>query len=100
MPIASIIVPAYNVEKTLATTLTALLNQTFAEYEVLIVNDGSTDGTAEIAATFQSDTRVRVIHQRNRGLAGARNSGIAAARGRDIPKMPSKRWRGMPPPPR
>ncbi len=84
MPIASIIVPAYNVEKTLATTLTALLNQTFAEYEVVIVNDGSTDGTADIAATFQSDPRVRVIHQRNRGLAGARNSGIAAARGRYI----------------
>jgi hypothetical protein len=84
MPIASIIVPAYNVEKTLAATVTALLNQTFPDYELLIVNDGSTDGTADIAATFETNPRVRVIHQRNRGLAGARNTGIASAKGHYI----------------
>lgn len=84
MPIASIIVPAYNVEKTLPETLRALLNQTFRDFEIIIVNDGSTDGTSDVAAGFAADSRVRIIHQRNRGLAGARNTGIFAARGQFI----------------
>ncbi|WP_223423684.1 glycosyltransferase family 2 protein [Tateyamaria pelophila] len=81
MTVASIIVPAYNVEKSLPETLDALLQQTFSDFEIIIVNDGSTDSTVDIAAAYQSDPRVRVVHQRNRGLAGARNTGIAAATG-------------------
>lgn len=84
MPVASIIVPAYNVEKTLPETIAALLRQTFADFEIIIVNDGSSDGTAQLADSYQSDRRVRVIHQRNRGLAGARNTGVAAAEGQFI----------------
>lgn len=78
---ASIIVPSYNVAATLRETLTALLAQTFSDYEVVIVDDGSTDETAEIAESFTSDPRVRLVQQRNRGLAGARNTGIAASKG-------------------
>jgi len=81
MPTASIIVPAFNVERTIARTLSTLLAQTFDDFEIVIVDDGSSDRTAEIAARFAQDIRVRVITQANRGLAGARNSGIAAARG-------------------
>ncbi|MEY1557883.1 glycosyltransferase family 2 protein [Yoonia sp. R2331] len=81
MPYVSIIVPAYDVASTLPETLGALLAQSFSDFEVLVVDDGSTDETARIAHSFQSDDRVKLISQRNRGLAGARNSGIAAARG-------------------
>lgn len=79
---ASIIVPAFNVENTIFETLTALLAQIHTDFEIIIVDDGSVDGTARIAHDFmRRDPRVRVIRQANRGLAGARNSGIAAARG-------------------
>lgn len=81
MTYASIIVPAFNVERTLPETLAALCAQTFGDFEIVIVDDGSTDATPRIANSFCSDPRVRVVHQTNRGLAGARNSGIAAARG-------------------
>ena len=81
MPYVSIVVPAYNVACTLPETLRALLAQSFVDFEILVIDDGSTDETANVVRGFQSDDRVRLICQRNRGLAGARNSGIAAARG-------------------
>jgi glycosyltransferase involved in cell wall biosynthesis len=81
MPKASIIVPAFNVSKTLPQTLNSLLNQTFEDFEIVVVDDGSNDDTAQIARAFAADRRVRLIQQRNRGLAGARNTGIAKARG-------------------
>lgn len=81
MTFASIIVPAFNVQGTIRETLTALLAQTHRNYEIVIVDDGSTDDTPAIAKSFEDGDRVRVIRQVNRGLAGARNSGIAAARG-------------------
>ena len=81
MTFASIIMPAFNVQSTMRETLAALLAQTYASYEVIIVDDGSTDCTPGIATQFAADPRVRVIRQANRGLAGARNTGIAAARG-------------------
>ena len=84
MTFASIIVPAFNTAATLPDTLRALLNQSYANFEIIIVDDGSSDDTASIAASFASDARVRVIRQANRGLAGARNTGIAAARGEVI----------------
>lgn len=84
MPIASIIVSAYNVAKTLPATLDALFNQTFIDFEVIVVDDGSTDATSALLQTYKDDPELRVITQRNRGLAGARNTGIAAARGEFI----------------
>lgn len=81
MPLASIVVPAFNVAKTLPATLNALLAQTFTDYEIIVVNDGSTDETAAVLQEYEGMARVTVITQRNRGLAGARNTGIAAAGG-------------------
>lgn len=81
MIFASIIVPAFNVQATISDTLTALLGQSYKSFEIIIVDDGSSDDTARIAAEYSSNPRVRVIRQANRGLAGARNTGIAAALG-------------------
>ncbi|MEI4488009.1 glycosyltransferase family A protein [Frigidibacter sp. MR17.14] len=83
MPRASIVVSAYNAEATLAETLASLLGQSFADLEVIVVDDGSTDATAALVEAI-SDPRLRLVRQRNRGLAGARNSGIHAARGEYI----------------
>lgn len=84
MPHASIVVPAFNVEATLSDTMVSLLAQSFRDFEIVVVDDGSYDTTPQIAAGFCSDPRVRLIRQPNRGLAGARNTGIAAANGEII----------------
>lgn len=80
MPHVSIIVPAYNTLKTLPETVESLLAQTYMNLEVIVVDDGSTDGTADWVKA-QDDPRLRLYRQVNRGLAGARNGGIIAARG-------------------
>ncbi|EPX80518.1 glycosyltransferase family 2 protein [Salipiger mucosus] len=80
MPQASIVVPAFNAADTLGETLRSLLAQTHPDFEIVVVDDGSTDRTVAVARGF-GDARIRVVQQPNRGLAGARNSGIAAARG-------------------
>lgn len=82
-PLASIVVPAYNATATLTATLKSLVAQTFDDFEIVVIDDGSSDGTADLAKSF-NDARIRVISQANRGLAGARNSGIHHARGRYI----------------
>ena len=79
-PLVSVVIPAYNAERTLNATLASVLGQTVTEIEVLVVDDGSTDGTAVVAHSF-GDPRLRVLHQANAGHASARNAGIAAARG-------------------
>ncbi|KIN64482.1 Glucosyltransferase [Sulfitobacter noctilucicola] len=84
MPIASIIVPAFNVADTLPATLKALLAQTFDDYEIIVVDDGSTDTTSTLLQEYANISPIRVITQRNRGLAGARNTGISLARGEFI----------------
>ncbi|SMR72778.1 Glycosyl transferase family 2 [Aliiroseovarius halocynthiae] len=84
MTFASIIVPAYNAARTLPETIEALLAQTHDSFEIIIINDGSTDETIEISNRYGADEKIRVVHQRNRGLAGARNSGIHAAAGEFI----------------
>lgn len=78
----SIIVPVYNVAPYLKTCIDSILNQTFKDYELIIVDDGSTDGSENICESYKlKDNRIRVIHQKNKGLSGARNTGIDAARG-------------------
>ncbi|MGP6085898.1 glycosyltransferase family 2 protein [Antarctobacter jejuensis] len=82
MPLASIVVPAFNASATLPETLRSLRAQTYRDLEIIIVDDGSTDETPQIAEDFaREDARIRIVSQVNRGLAGARNSGIHAARG-------------------
>ena len=80
MPKASIVVPAFNAARTPPETLRGLLAQTFTDFEIVMVDDGSTDRTVAVARSF-ADRRIRIVQQPNRGLPGARNSGIDAARG-------------------
>ncbi|KAA3295386.1 glycosyltransferase family 2 protein [Akkermansia sp. BIOML-A6] len=79
-PFFSIVIPAYNVELYLQETLDSVYAQTFDKYEIIVVDDGSTDGTPEMLAR-QNDPRLRVIRQQNAGVSAARNTGIAAAQG-------------------
>lgn len=79
-PTISVVVCAYDAERTLAACLESLRDCAYPSYEVIVVNDGSTDATGEIAHRYEGD-RIRVIDQPNRGLSAARNVGLAAARG-------------------
>jgi len=75
--LVSIIVPVYNVKPYLAEALDSILNQTYNDIEVIIINDGSTDGSAEICEAYvKQDSRIRLIHQANKGLSSARNAGL------------------------
>lgn len=73
-------IPAYNAARWLAEAIQSVLDRTWEDFEVIVVDDGSTDGTAAVAARF-NDPRVRYIRQQNRGLSAARNIGIRSARG-------------------
>lgn len=78
----SVIVPIYRVEKYLPACIDSILNQTFTDFELILVDDGSPDRCPEICdETAKRDARVRVIHQANAGLSAARNAGIEAAHG-------------------
>ena len=85
----SVIVPVYNTEKFLRRCLDSLINQTFKDLEIICVNDGSADGSGDILKEYSG---IRVINQENRGLSGARNTGIQAARGRFIGFVDSDDW--------
>lgn len=81
-PLVSVIVPAWNAQSTLADTLASVTAQTYRQLEIVIVDDGSTDRTAEIAARFcSSEPRARLVGKANGGLSSARNCGLANARG-------------------
>lgn len=81
-PLVTVVVPAWNAESTLAETLQSVHSQTYRNLEIIIVDDGSTDLTAEIAGEFcRADSRATLISQPNAGVAAARNRGIAEARG-------------------
>jgi GT2 family glycosyltransferase len=79
--LVSIVIPAYNQARYLAQAVDSALAQTHAATEVIVVNDGSTDDTAGVLQQYAGDPRVTAITQENRGLPGARNRGLAAARG-------------------
>lgn len=81
-PLISIIVPVYNGECYLYETLKSVSSQTYQNYELILVNDGSRDSSADIIENFiLQDSRCRIIHQANSGVAEARNSGIRASKG-------------------
>ncbi len=81
--------PVYNGERYLCEAIISILNQTFTDFEFIIVDDGSQDGSAAIISDFaERDKRIRVVrHERNRGLTSARNSGIATSRGEFVAAM-------------
>jgi glycosyltransferase involved in cell wall biosynthesis len=81
-PLVSILIPAYNAAASIGDTLRSVLEQSYSEIEVVVVDDGSTDETAEISAKVATaDTRVRLIRQANQGVAAARNAALRASRG-------------------
>ena len=83
MPKISVVIPLYNKEKSIASTLQTVLNQTFTDYEIVIVNDGSTDNSvAEVEKIH--DARIRLINQQNAGVSAARNRGVEEAKGKLI----------------
>jgi glycosyltransferase involved in cell wall biosynthesis len=85
MPEISIIVPVYNVESYLARCLDSILTQSFSDFELILVDDGSTDGSGEICDSYAGgDERIIVIHRENGGVSAARNTGIRAAGGKYI----------------
>ena len=78
----SVLVPVYNVEKYLRRCLDSILRQTYTDYEIVLVNDGSTDQSGALCDAYAAEHKcIRVIHQENAGLAQVRNVSIAAARG-------------------
>lgn len=78
----SIIVPVYNVEQYLERCIVSLINQTYSHIEILLINDGSTDGSGNICDDFSKvDKRIRTYHKKNGGLSDARNFGLLHSRG-------------------
>lgn len=82
MPLVSVLVPAFNVERFIAQSVASALKQTLDDIEVIVINDGSTDGTAEALTSYMD--QIVYAEQSNRGLAGARNAALARATGKYV----------------
>jgi len=88
MPKVSVVMSVYNGERFLRQAVDSIFNQTFTDFEFIVVNDGSTDGTAEILSGYaEADPRLRVITQENKGLIKSLNRAIGAANGEYIARM-------------
>ena len=83
-PVVSVIVPVYNVELYIEECLDSIIKQNYKELQIIIVDDGSTDTSNQKVKPYLSDTRVQFIEQANKGLSGARNTGLAAAVGKYV----------------
>nr|MCR5672081.1 glycosyltransferase [Butyrivibrio sp.] len=83
-PFFSIILPIYNVEKYLDRCMKSILSQSFSDYEVILVDDGSTDNSPEICDEYAGGSRIFAVHKENGGLSSARNAGLLKARGEYI----------------
>lgn len=85
MPEFSVIVPVYNVEKYLTRCIESIMSQLYTNFELILVNDGSTDNSGKICDEYaEKDQRIKVIHQKNKGVSAARNKGIKSAIGKYI----------------
>lgn len=92
-PFLSIIVPIYNTESCLSECLDSILAQTFADFEVLLIDDGSTDGSAALAGSYAAkDSRIRCIHKENGGHMSARQEGFRYASGEYVTFVDSDDW--------
>jgi glycosyltransferase involved in cell wall biosynthesis len=85
MPAVSVITPAYNVAPYIAQTIESVLSQTFSDLELIVVDDGSSDGTLDIASEYaRRDARVQLLRQPNRGISAARNRALSVASGSHV----------------
>lgn len=92
-PALSIIVPVYNAEKYLCKCIDSILEQTFADFELILVDDGSRDASGAICDRYAArDGRVKVIHKENGGISSARNAGLESARGGYVGFVDSDDW--------
>ena len=93
MPMISVIVPVYNTEKYLDRCVQSILAQTYSNFELLLINDGSTDSSGVICDRYaEQDSRVRVFHKENGGVSSARNLGLDNAKGEWITFVDSDDW--------
>jgi glycosyltransferase involved in cell wall biosynthesis len=83
-PLVTIVLPCYNAEKFIATSIESVLSQSFGDFELIIINDGSTDDSLSIVNTYNSDVRLKVLSQVNSGANAARNLGVNQATGKYI----------------
>ena len=89
----SVIIPVYNVREYLKKCLDSVINQTYTNLEIILIDDGSNDGSGDLCDAFlQKDDRIRVVHQSNQGLAVARNVGLDMANGEWIAFVDSDDW--------
>ncbi len=88
----SVIVPIYNAEKYLEQCLDSIVNQTLKKIEIILIDDGSTDGSADICKKYLADERVSYYHKKNEGLAAARDDGMLRATGEYIGFVDSDDW--------
>ena len=85
MPVLSIIIPIYNADAYLVRCIESILNQSFEDFELILVNDGSSDNSGNICDKYASlDSRIRVIHKINQGVSAARNDGLNNAHGKYV----------------
>ncbi len=92
-PLISVVVPVYNVVEYLEECVSSLTNQSFGDIEIILVDDGSTDGSSTMCDDLEkSDERIRVIHKENGGLSDARNTGIRFATGEYLSFIDSDDW--------
>ena len=93
MPIISVIVPVYNAENYLHRCIDSILAQTFTDFELLLINDGSTDNSGEICNAYaQKYPCIRMFHKNNGGVSSARNLGLTKANGEWIVFVDSDDW--------
>ena len=93
IPKISVIVPVYNVEQYLPRCIDSILNQTFTDFELLLIDDGSTDGSGAICDEYaRKDSRIRVFHKENGGVSSARNLGLYNAKGKYIAFIDADDW--------
>jgi glycosyltransferase involved in cell wall biosynthesis len=87
-PIVSVVMPLHNARPYVAKAIDSILRQTFSDFEFIIVDDGSTDGSSDIAQRYAArDSRIRLVRQANTGVSAASNAGISMARGEFIARM-------------
>ena len=92
-PLISVIIPVYKVEAYLEKCLNSVINQTYSNLEIIVIDDGSPDNSGNIADLFaKKDSRISVIHKKNEGLSAARNTGISIATGEWISFVDSDDW--------